>query len=174
MEQIDIIDENGNPTGKIATRDEVHSKGLWHKIIVVAVIDEEGHILMQQRAKTVETNKLKWDVTSAGHIQAGQTSKEAAIREISEEVGLKVKEEDLKYVLTYKNKKHLGEYLDNQFYDCYIVRQKNINITKIKIQESEVEQIKICNLKEVEEMLKNNKVVPRNEFYAELLKYLKN
>lgn len=174
MEQIDIIDENGHPIGKIATRDEVHSKGLWHKIIVVAVIDEEGHILMQQRAKTVETNKLKWDITSAVHIQAGQTSKEAAIREISEEVGLKVKEEDLKYVLTYKNKKHLGKYLDNQFYDCYIVKQKNIDITKIKIQESEVEQIKICNLEEVEEMLKNNKVVPRNEFYAELLKYLKN
>lgn len=129
---------------------------------------------MQQRAKTVETNQLKWDVTSAGHISAGQTSKEAAIREVSEEVGLKVNEEDLHYLLTYKNKKDLGDYLDNQFYDCYIVKQKNIDITKIRMQESEVEQVKMCSLDEVKNMIDNNQVVTRNELYAELLKYLKN
>lgn len=85
MELIDILDENGNLTGKIATRNEVHSKGLWHKEIVVDVIDDEGHILMQQRAKTVETNQLKWDITSVVHISAGQTSKEVAIREVLED-----------------------------------------------------------------------------------------
>lgn len=140
---------------------------------IVGVIDENGHILMQQRAKTVETNPLKWDVTSAGHIQAGQTSKDAAIRELSEEVGLEIKE-DLHYILTYKNKKILENYLDNQFYDCYLVKQKSIDMNKIKMQESEVEQVKICNLNEVEKMIENKQVVTRDEFYTELLKYLKN
>lgn len=174
MELIDVVDENGNLTGEVATRNEIHTKGLWHKIIVVAVIDENGHILMQQRAKTVETNPLKWDVTSAGHIQAGQTSKDAAIRELSEEVRVKVNEDDLHYLLTYKNKKILENYLDNQFYDCYLVKQKNIDMNKIKMQESEVEQVKICNLNEVKEMIENEQVVAREKFYTELLKYLKN
>lgn len=129
---------------------------------------------MQQRAKTVETNPLKWDVTSAGHIQAGQTSKDAAIRELSEEVGLEVNEKDLHYLLTYKNKKILENYLDNQFYDCYLVKQKCIDMNKIKMQESEVEQVKMCNFNEVKEMIEKNQVVTRNEFYIELLKYLKN
>lgn len=168
-----MLDEKGNLTGEVATRNEVHSKGLWHRIIVVAVIDQEGHILMQQRAKIVETNPLKWDVTSAGHIQSGQTSKEAAIREVSEEVGLNINEEDLKYLLTYKNTKDLGDYLDNQFYDCYIVKQRNIDMAKIKMQESEVEQVKMCNLDEVKEMINKQQVVTRNELYTELLKYLK-
>ena len=62
---------------------------------------------MQQRSSMVEKNPLKWDVTSAGHIQAGQTSKEAAVREVLEEVGLKIKEEDLKYILTYKKRRNI-------------------------------------------------------------------
>lgn len=97
-ELIDVLDENGNKTGEVETRNQVHNKGLYHRIVVVAVIDENGHILMQQRAKIVETNPFKWDVTSAGHIQAGQTSKDAAIRELLEEVGIEVKEDDLHYL----------------------------------------------------------------------------
>lgn len=41
------------------------------------------------------------------------------------------------------------------------------------MQEEEVSQVKICNINEVKEMINNNKVVIRNELYAELLKYLK-
>ena len=172
-ELIDVLDENGNKTGEVAARNQVHTKGLWHRIIVVAVIDENGHILMQQRSSMVEINPLKWDVTSAGHIQAGQTSKEAAIREVSEEVGLEIKEEDLKYLLTYNDMEQLENFLDNEYCDCYLVKQRSIDVNKIKIQESEVKQVKICNINEVKEMIKSNKVVIRNEFYAELLKYLK-
>ncbi len=172
-ELIDVLDENGIKTGKVATRNQVHSKGLWHRIVVVAVIDENGHILMQQRAKTVETNPFKWDVTSAGHIQAGQTSKDAAIRELLEEVGIEVKEDDLNYLLTYKNKKILENYLDNQFYDCYLVKIKNIDMNKIKMQKEEVSQVKMCNVNEVKEMIKNDQVIIRNELYSELLRYLK-
>lgn len=172
-ELIDVLDENGIKTGKVATRNQVHAKGLWHRIVVIAIIDENGHILMQQRSSMVEIEPLKWDVTSAGHIQAGQTSKEAAIREVSEEVGLEIKEEDLKYLLTYNDMEKLENFLDSQFYDCYLVKLKNIDIDKIKMQEEEVSQVKICNVNEVKEMINNNKVVIRNELYAELLKYLK-
>ena len=38
-ELIDVLDENGNKTGKIVTRKQVHEQGLWHRIIVVAIID---------------------------------------------------------------------------------------------------------------------------------------
>lgn len=35
-------------------------------------------------------------------------------------------------------------------------------------------RIKLCNLKEVEEMIKNQKVVKRDKVYEKLLKYLDN
>lgn len=46
-------------------------------------------------------------------------------------------------------------------------------MSNIKMQESEVDQVKLCNLDEVEEMLDNKQVVKRDEVYRELIKYLK-
>ena len=43
-ELIDVLNKDGTRTGKIATRKEVHEKGLWYRIVVIAIIDKEGHI----------------------------------------------------------------------------------------------------------------------------------
>ena len=173
-ELIDVLDENGNKTGEIVTRKQVHEKGLCHRVIVVAIIDKNGHLLMQQRTKNKELNPGKWDVSVAGHISSGQNSIEAAIREVSEELGVEVYANELKYILTYKKIRKIKEnYIDNQIYDCYIINKEKIKIEDIKIQESEVEQVKLCNLDEVKELILNEKVLKREELYNELIKYLK-
>ena len=173
-ELIDVLNEKGEKTGKVVTRKEVHEKGLWHRVIVVAILDENGHLLMQQRSAKVETNRGKWDVSAAGHVSSGQTSKQAAIREVSEEIGLELLEDELKDIRTYKNTQELPNYIDNQFFDCYIVKKSGeIDIRKLKVQESEVKQVKICTRKEVEEKIQNNEVVKRDMLYKELMKYLK-
>lgn len=94
-EMIDVLDENGVKTGEVVTRKEVHKNGLWHRIIVVAIIDNNNQILMQQRSYTKDTNPGKWDISVAGHVSAGQTSVEAAIREVEEEVGIHICSENL-------------------------------------------------------------------------------
>ena len=43
-EMIDVLDENGVKTGEVVTRKEVHKNGLWHRIIVVAIIDNNNQI----------------------------------------------------------------------------------------------------------------------------------
>lgn len=173
-ELIDVLDENGNKTGEILTRKQIHEKGLWHKIVVIAIIDKNGNILMQQRSKNRTKNPLKWDVSAAGHVSSGQTSIEAAIRETIEEVGIDVKEEELKYVITYKENVKVEEnYIDRQIYDCYIIEREKIDISNIKIQESEVEQVRLCNLKEFNEILESKNIMNRIEFYKEIIKYLK-
>ncbi len=173
-ELIDVLDEKGNKAGEILTRKQIHERGLWHKIVVVAIIDKNGKILMQQRSKNKTKNPLKWDVSVAGHVSSGQTSIEAAIRETSEEIGIDVKEEELKYVITYKEIVKVEEnYIDSQIYDCYIIEKERIDISNIKIQESEVEQVKVCNLEEFNEILKNKNIMNRVELYKEIIKYLK-
>lgn len=173
-ELIDVLDENGNKTGEILTRKQIHKKGLCHKIVVISIIDEKGNILMQQRSKNKSKNPGKWDVAAVGHVSSGQTSTEAAIRETLEEVGIKVKEKELKYILTYKNKENVKEdYIDNQIYDCYIVKREKIDLKDIKIQKSEVEQVKLCNLKEFEQIIENGNIVKRDEFYNKIIEYLK-
>ncbi len=173
-ELIDVLDENGNKTGKILTRKQIHEQGLWHRIVVVAVIDKNGNILMQQRSKNRIKNPLKWDVSAAGHVSSGQTSIEAAVRETMEEIGIDVKEEELKYVITYKENVRVEEnYKDRQIYDCYIIEKEKIDISNIKIQESEVEQVKLCNLKEFNEILESKNIMNRTELYKEIIKHLK-
>ena len=173
-ELIDVLDENGNKTGEILTREQIHKKGLCHRIVVIAIIDEKGNILMQQRSKNKSKNPGKWDVASAGHVSSGQTSTEAAIRETLEEVGIKVNEKKLEYIITYKNKENVEEdYIDNEIYDCYIVKREQIDLTDIKMQESEVEQVKLCNLKEFSEIIESGNIMERDEFYKKIIKYLK-
>lgn len=172
-ELIDVLDENGKKTGEILTRKQIHKKGLWHRIVVIAIIDAQGNILMQQRSKSKEKNPGKWDVAAAGHVSSGQTSAEAAIRETLEEVGIKVNEKELEYILTYKNKEKVEEdYIDNQIYDCYIVKKEKIELKDIKIQESEVEQVKLCDLKEVTEIIESGNIMKRDELYKKIIEYL--
>lgn len=173
-ELIDVLDENGNKTGEILTKEQIHKKGLCHRIVVIAIIDAQGNILMQQRSKNKVQNPGKWDVAAAGHVSSGQTSTEAAIRETLEEVGIKVNEEELEYVLTYKNKENIEEdYRDNEIYDCYIVKRDKINLRNIKVQESEVEQVKLCNLKEFNQIIENGNIMERDELYKKIIEYLK-
>ena len=173
-ELIDVLDENGNKTGKIVTRKQVHEQGLWHRIIVVAIIDKDGHLLMQQRSKNKSKNPLKWDVSSAGHVSSGQTSIESAIRETQEELGIDINYEELEYVLTYKDDAKIEEdYIDNQIYDCYIVKKDKIDIRNVKLQESELEQVKLCNLEQFKHIIENESIMDRKEFYEKIISYLK-
>ena len=173
-ELIDVLDENGNKTGEILTREQIHKKGLCHRIVVIAIIDEKGNILMQQRSKNKSKNPGKWDVASAGHVSSGQTSTEAAIRETLEEVGITVNEEELEYILTYRNKENIKEdYIDDEIYDCYIVKRDKIDLRDIKVQESEVEQVKLCNLKEFNQVIEKGNIMKRYKLYKKIIEYLK-
>lgn len=49
-ELIDVLNENGIKTGEILTRGEIHRRGLWHRTIAVAIVNENNQILIQKRS----------------------------------------------------------------------------------------------------------------------------
>ncbi|MBQ3414789.1 MAG: hypothetical protein IJH39_05440 [Clostridia bacterium] len=49
MEYLDVLDEQGNPTGKIETREIIHRKGLIHSEVTGIIYTENGKILLQKR-----------------------------------------------------------------------------------------------------------------------------
>ena len=173
-ELIDVLDENGNKTGRIETRKIVHQEGLYHRIVVIAIIDKNGNVLMQQRSIKKKTNPEKWDISVAGHVSSGQTSIQAAIREIKEEVGIDINEKELKFICTYKSGgKLFDNYTANHINDFYIVKRDKIDLDKIQMQEDEVQDIKLCNKKKVQDIINSNNVVRREKAYEELFEYLK-
>ena len=49
-EKFDVLNEFGEFTGEIATREECHKKGLWHRAVYAFIIDDKGNILLQKRS----------------------------------------------------------------------------------------------------------------------------
>lgn len=50
MENLDVLDEQGNKTGEIKSRDEIHEKGLWHRTVHIWVVNDNKDVLMQLRS----------------------------------------------------------------------------------------------------------------------------
>lgn len=176
-ELIDVLDENGVKTGEVVSRKEIHKNGLWHRSIVVAIINENNEILLQQRSSNKEKNANMWDISVAGHISTGQDSLSAAAREINEEVavnlGYNVDIKDFRYMYSFrKEQKYSDDFIERQFYDFFILRKNDLKLENIKFQESEVQAIKFCSMTDLRELIENNQIVERNEVYSELENYI--
>lgn len=176
-ELLDVLDDNGIKTGIILPRSEVHKKGLWHRIIVVAIINEKNEILIQQRSHNKDKNPDMWDISVTGHLSAGQDSLTAATREISEEVsvslGYSVEVKDFRFMFSFRKEEKVSDnHLDRQFYDFFILRQEGLNENNIKFQTSEVQAIKFVTISELNDMREKNLMVKRDECYNELSNYL--
>ncbi len=173
MELIDILDEEGNKTGKTATIGQLHKEGQWHKVVGMIVYDFDKNILMQQRALKEKSDPGKWDIAGAGHINSEETEIEGIIRELKEEIGLHLREDQIKFFMSYKkevtkkdvNKKHLED-----IFIAQIDSKKNHTFT---LQKEEVEQVKWLKVEEVKDLVKNKKVKSRENMYEELFEYLK-
>ena len=89
-ELFDVVTADGQPTGRVKTRAEVHRDGDWHRAVHVWVtgIDEHGpFLLFQRRSLLKDTQPGKLDATVGGHYRAGETLAET-LREVEEEIGI--------------------------------------------------------------------------------------
>lgn len=176
-ELIDVLNENGIFTGEVLPRNEVHKKGLWHRSILVAIVNEKNEVLLQQRSATKEKNAGMWDISVAGHISAGQDSLSAAAREINEEVsvllGYRTEIKDFRYMYSFRKQEKIREdFIECQFYDFFILRTSGLDDKTLYFQESEVQAVKFVDLTELERMIVNQEIVERNEVYDVLNKFL--
>ena len=101
----------------------------------------------------------------------------AAAREINEEVMLnveaKVSVTDFRYMFSYRVSQKFAEgYIENQYYDFFILRKNGIKTKHIRMQESEVQAVKFVNLIELEQILQSDKIVKREPVYNALRDYL--
>ena len=96
-EYLDVVDGNGMPTGETVERSIAHREGFPHRtshLWLVRKRDGRIQVLLQKRAMTKSFPGC-YDISSAGHIPAGQDYYPSAIRELKEELGLTAKESEL-------------------------------------------------------------------------------
>ena len=168
-----MLDENGVATGKTKDRSEIHKDGSWHRTVHVWIVNSKDEVLIQKRSLEIDLFKDLWDISLVGHIQSREKNIEAAKRELTEELGIKVRNDELELIGTVKSQLEDEESYDNQFCDIYLVR-KNVDLREIKKQRKEVAEIAFMPLGELMKFIYENseQFVPRTEEYEKMFDFL--
>lgn len=86
-----VVDKNDKIIGHKTRFACHHNKQLIHRGVVVAVFNGKGEILLQKRAKHKDTHPGFYTFSATGHVGKGETYRQAARRELFEEIGIKSK-----------------------------------------------------------------------------------
>lgn len=173
MEYLDILDENGNLTGKFKEKNAIYNDGDWHRSVHIWILNSKNEILVQKRHPKKETFPNLWAISVAGHVISGENSIEAAIREVKEEINNDIEESDLTYLFTLKRTQAHKNGFINVIDDVYLLKL-DIDVETTKLQRSELSDIKYIYYKELENYFKNNdsNFVPQTEEQIKLFEKL--
>lgn len=75
--------------GQTVERGKRLPNGTFHPVVHAWIRDERGYYLISQRCAT-KSNPLRWEPTG-GSVLAGETTLQAALREVKEELGIDLK-----------------------------------------------------------------------------------
>ena len=154
-EYFDVLNKYGEFTNKIATREECHKNGYWHRAVYGFIINKNGDVLLQKRSANKKLWPNLWDITAGGHVLAGELGEQALIREVKEELDIDITENEVKYLVGSTSTNIKGDIINNHFNECYIIN-KDINPSLIKLQEEEVSDIKWFSKEEILKRIDNN------------------
>jgi len=153
MEYLDTYSESGEFLGSVE-RSIVHKDALWHNTVHCWLYDKEGNIFFQVRkdSGTLYT-------TASGHVQAGETIKEGFKREIEEEIGIPIEQENatLVDVVKFSMDKELkdGSYFRDRAFANVYVYEFDGSYDDFNFDENELLSLVLVNAKETLEVLKN-------------------
>lgn len=148
-ELLDVYDEYGVCTGRVV--DRAHAflhEGEFVLYVLAIVQDLQGRYLITQRSLDKSWAAGWWEVTGGG-VRAGETSQQAVVREVREEVGLDVSKHPLETVFAYKNVE--GEGKDNYIVDIYHFRV-DADESDVRLQASEAIACKFATWEEIEQL----------------------
>ena len=162
LELLDLLDENGEPSGQVRERTLVHLNGDWHRTSHVWVVRRRGDgghdLLLQKRSREKDSFGGCYDISSAGHIPAGQDYLESALRELKEELGIAAEPEDLRLVGVhdgrYEGEFH-GRIFKNHEKSHVFAYEKPVEIEKLKLQKEEVDEVFWVEIGELEKILQD-------------------
>ena len=170
VELIEIVDEEGHYTGKILPREEIHNRNLLHNEVACFVINDNKEILLEKRSPNKRYSPNKYGLC-AGHVMVGESLKEALVREIKEEIGITVNEDDLIPIVekeyTYKE--------TNSHITYFYYIKLNLKESEFTIQKEELTEVKWFKLDDVKTLVTSNNnptVIDRKTLY--LLDILQN
>ena len=160
MELWDVYDKDRIKTGRTMVRGAEFAPDSYHMVVHVCIFDNKGEMLIQQRQPFKEGFPNLWDITVGGSATMGDSSQDAAEREVLEEIGLKL---DLQGI-----RPHLTINFDKGFDDVYLVEQ-DVDIDSLTLQETEVQRVKWATKEEIFALVDSGAFIP---YYKSLIQLL--
>lgn len=156
-ENIDILDENGNPTGAVMTLTDANLKGEWHAGVHLALYTRDRRVLLQQRSKAIMFYPGQWELGVGGAVSAGENLYNAARREVEEELGVTAL--DLQAVTRWKYNHHLPDHNLHVkvFLYAYIAE---IDPAHLHVQQSDAGTIRLLPMSDAHDVLFRHKGLP--------------
>ena len=148
MELLDVRNMDGTKTGIVRERGVAHRDGSPHAtshIWVVRKNNESGHdLLLQKRSSCKDSNPGCYDISSAGHVAAGDEYLPSAVRELEEELGIKTSGEKLHFVGFhqggFEDVFHGKPFKDYEISAVYVYEEP-VKMEELILQETEVEEV---------------------------------
>ena len=145
MELVDLYDENRVPLGRTAERYGKKGPGEYRTVVHVCVFNTQGRLLIQQRAPEKYIWPGRWDVSIGGGVDAGETSRQGAEREVREELGYALDLSGVRPSVTVN--------YDGGFDDFYLVVRDDVEVDRLILQEEEVSAVRWADEEEVLSLL---------------------
>ncbi|MBU3874494.1 NUDIX domain-containing protein [Faecalicatena sp. AGMB00832] len=162
LELFDILNPDGSKTGIVKERGVAHREGSLHgtsHIWLVRENEKSGYdVLLQKRSAVKDSYAGYYDISSAGHVAAGDDYLESALRELKEELGIQAAADELHYV--GKRQAELEEvfygrlFKDSELCTIYVYREP-IEISEMQLQPEEVEEVLWMDYKECMQGIQN-------------------
>lgn len=143
-EYFDLYTADRRKLGRKIQRGVPVPHGEYHIVVQIMSVNSKGEILLTQRVPQ-KTSGGRWEC-SGGCAISGETSREAAVRELFEETGIRAvpSEISLEWTLT----------TDSMLRDFYMVH-KDVGLDQLVLQSSEVCAAKWVSFDRLEEMAEN-------------------
>ena len=117
MELFDLYDDERNFTGETIERGKPLPENRYHLVIHICIFGSDGKMLIQQRQPFKKGFPDKWDISVGGSAVAGENSRQAASRELYEELGIS---HDFSH-----DRPMLTVHFERGFDDVYVIHKDN-------------------------------------------------
>lgn len=158
-ERIALLDADRAPIGKTVPRGTPLENGEHIPVVHVCIFNNRGELLLQQRSAKKKSYPSYWDVSAAGGVRAGETGREAAVRETREELGLDVEIPDSAAITLA---------FEGGFDDFFLITQ-DVPLEALTLQTEEVQAARWASESDVIRMLHDGTFAPYWESFIHLL-----
>ncbi|MBQ8043660.1 MAG: NUDIX domain-containing protein [Clostridia bacterium] len=163
MELLDVYDNNGKVTGRVVVRGDKTQVLNDNEHIAVGVIfiqNSKGEFLIQKTSK----EKGGEYTSTGGHVDSGETPLQSIKREVKEELGLNVDDDNIV---------ELGYLLYDRPIRFMFYLKKDVDIKNLKLQQEEVESAEFMSVDKIKDLIDQGlMLVSHAKIFNKVLEYL--